>query len=367
MINVIVIDDSAFMRKAIQIMLESDPEIKVIATARDGMEGFDKVMKYQPDIVTLDLEMPRTNGLECLSMIMKEVPTPVLVVSSLTTNGAQVTLEALNKGAVDFIPKTQSFVAIDIIKIENDLINKVKTIANRNHRSRLRRNIRAKKESEIKNKLNYKNLKVQPFSLEHHNIRCVAIGVSTGGPPVIQSILNSLPGDFPASILIAQHMPKEFTKIFAERINKSSAINVKEAETGDVIQKGNAYIAQGGKHLIVKRQGVNIIGELTQHPVKSLYHPSVDVLFSSTTEAYGSSVLGVILTGMGKDGVKGLKLLKNRGGLVIAQNEESCVVYGMPKAAVDAGVVDHVQSVDGISASIKSISGNSRHYSGKGK
>ncbi len=354
MINVVVIDDSAFMRKAIQIMVESDPEIKVVATARDGEEGFEKVKQYRPDIVTLDIEMPRTNGLTCLDMIMKEVPTPVLVVSSISAAGAKVTLDALDRGAVDYIQKTQSFVAIDITQIKDSLISKIKTIAKHSNLSRLR--ARWKKKDSVPKAVSHKSAEEKTYRLKSNEIRCIVIGVSTGGPPVVQSILSALPENYPAPILIAQHMPKEFTNSFAERLNKLSAIRVKEASSGDIITKGTAYIAQGGKHLVVRRNGVNVIGDLTIHPADSLYHPSADVLFSSAIDAYGASVLGVILTGMGCDGVEGLKKLKKIGGKILAQDEASCVVYGMPKAAVDAGIVDSVLSVNGIMESLRSLS-----------
>lgn len=352
MIRVVVIDDSAFMRKALSIMLESDPEIKVIGTARDGEEGFQIVKKLKPDLVTLDVEMPRTNGIECLKMIMREVPTPVLLVSSITTEGAKITLEALNLGAVDYIPKSQSFVAIDITKIKDELIAKVKNICRSTRYTNLRQRleIRSRREKRIEQPTVH-----EVYNLHNTFFNCIAIGVSTGGPPVIQRILASLPGDFPLPILIAQHMPLEFTRTFADRLNNLSAINVKEAATGDVLQKGSAYIGQGGMHLIIRRDGVKVITELTIHPREHLYHPSADILFSSVVDTYGSGVLGLILTGMGKDGLIGLKKLKEKGGKILAQNEETCIVYGMPKAAVDAGITDAVLSVDGIIESLKTI------------
>jgi len=351
-INVVVIDDSAFMRKALTLMMEKDPEIKVIATARDGAEGFEKVRQFRPDVVTLDIEMPRTNGLQCLQMIMKDIPTPVLVVSSVTTAGAAVTLEALEKGAVDFIPKTRSFVAIDITKIQDDLIQKVKQVSRKSFWARVRQRTLLRHERQI---TVADEKPGELLDLSQANIKCVAIGISTGGPPVVQKILSSLPASFPVPVLIAQHMPKEFTWAFADRLNKLSQITVKEAATGDVVQKGYAFIGQGGQHLVVQRRSTQVLIELTVHPRELLYHPSADVLFSRATEAYGSALLGLILTGMGRDGVLGLKELHGRGGKIIAQNEETCVVYGMPKAAVDANLTDAVLSVDGIIASLKTI------------
>ncbi len=352
MISVVVIDDSAFMRKALSIMLESDPAIKVLATARDGQEGFDFVKKYQPDAVTLDIEMPRTNGFECLEMIMAQQPTPVLVVSSLSKSGAQTTLEALERGAVDYIPKTKSYVAIDIIKIQDELICKIKAVVKNNkHRSA------AKRFTKTISKFDGKLPDEKPLeflNLSDTPIKCIAIGVSTGGPPIVHKILESLPGDYPP-VLVAQHMPEQFTGSFASRINLKSAINVKEAVEGNVITRGNAYIARGGNHLIIKRNGGHIIGVVTPNPENAAYHPSVNILMESTSNVYGSGTLGIILTGMGKDGVDGLKLLKERGGKIIAQDKESSVVYGMPKVAAQQKLPDAVLSVEGIIASLKTI------------
>ena len=355
MIRVLIIDDSAFMRKALSIMLESDPDIKVIGTARDGAEGFDLVKKLKPDVVTLDIEMPRTNGLQCLEMIMKEAPTPVLVVSSITTQGAEVTLEALNKGAVDFIAKTQSFVAIDITKIKVDLIIKVKAVAKRRHRFAPRGSLVSSSRPGQTSKSEIAPPPLEVYSLKSARINCIAIGVSTGGPPIVQAILSALPADYPVPLLIAQHMPKEFTGSFASRLNNLSNIHVKEAETGDPVTRGNAYIGRGGMHLTVNRTGIRVNVHLTEDPKEHLYHPSADVLFESTSRVYGGPVLGVILTGMGKDGVVGLRDLKAKGGRILAQNEESCVVYGMPKAAVDEGLADATLNIESIIASLLTL------------
>ncbi len=349
MIRVLIIVDSAFMRKAIQIMLESDPNIQVVGMARDGEEGFQKVREFEPDIVTLDIEMPRMNGLECLRMIMKEKPTPVLIVSSVTTDGAAVTLEALNLGAVDFIAKSRSFVALDVTKIKAELIEKVKTICSRSHWKRNQRieTIFEKEKQSIDIH--------QVYSLANLDIACVAVGVSTGGPPVIQKICSALPADFPAPVFVAQHMPKEFTRTFAERLNSISLVRVKEAENEEIVHSGTVYIGQGGQHLVVSRNGVRVLTRLTSEPANLLYFPSADVLFESVAQVYGSSAVGLILTGMGRDGVNGLKMLHHRGGKIIAQDEKSCVVYGMPKAAVDAQITDAILSVEEIIYALKTI------------
>jgi two-component system chemotaxis response regulator CheB len=358
-IRVVIVDDSAFMRKALQIMLESDPEIEVVSLARDGQEGVDQVKKFKPDCVTMDIEMPRMNGLEALDIIMRELPTPVLVVSSITTEGAGVTLEALEKGAMDFIPKTQSYVAIDITKIKQDLINKVRAIVKQRPTEK-----RAFLDALNRRRQRLEKMEVEPSTADQVRIperlqgtrhSVVAIGVSTGGPPVVQHILESLPADFPAGIIIAQHMPEAFTKPFADRLNKTSPLEVKEAEAGDRITKGSALIGRGGSHVVVERRGGQMVVDLTDKPDNLLYFPSADVLFSSVAGAYGSQSLGVILTGMGHDGVEGLKELDASGGTIVAQNEESCVVYGMPKAAVDAGITDVITSAADIPRVIQKL------------
>jgi len=349
-IDVVVIDDSAFMRKALTIMMESDPEIQVVGTARDGMEGFQKVRELKPHVVTLDIEMPRTNGFECLKMIMDQEPTPVLIVSSLTTKGADTTLEAMDMGAVDFIPKTQSFVAIDITKIQPELIEKIKTVARKNGR-RVSRVIRSRR----KQPGDAPAKKTKFLDLSAANFSCISIGVSTGGPPVVSAILSGLSEDFPLPLVIAQHMPKEFTHSFSARLNQNSPLSVKEAETGDIVRKGHAFVARGGQHLFLRRKGFHVVCEVAREPEEYLYHPSVDLLISSSVDVYGSGILGIILTGMGKDGVIGLKQVKDRGGKVLAQNEESCVVYGMPRAAVVENLADAQLSVEGIIASLNTI------------
>ena len=359
MIRVVIVDDSAFMRKALQIMLESDPEIEVVGLARDGQEGVDQVKRYKPDCVTMDIEMPRMNGLEALDIIMREMPTPVLVVSSITTEGAAVTLEAMERGAMDFIPKTQSYVAIDITKIKEELINKVRAIVKQRPTEK-----RAFLDALNRRRERHKEMAAEPSTTEqvkipeqlkgsHYSV--VAIGVSTGGPPVVQHILENLPADFPAGIIIAQHMPEAFTKPFADRLNKTSPLEVKEAETGDRITKGAALIGRGGSHLVVNRQGNQMVVELTDKPDNLLYFPSADVLFSSVAGTYGSQSLGVILTGMGHDGVEGLKELDANGGTIVAQNEESCVVYGMPKAVIDVGIADIITSAGDVPRVIREL------------
>lgn len=346
MIKVLVVDDSAFMRKAISTMLDKDPGIKVVGTARDGEEGLDMVRKLDPDVVTMDIEMPKMDGLTALRHIMMEAPRPVLMVSSLTTEGAESTLKAMELGAVDFIPKQLSKVSLDIVKIEKDLIDKVKTVAARKMRhvpqarSVARRPAAAPAAEPVATRTGRPKRDV------------VAIGVSTGGPPVVQKILSSLPADFPASIVIAQHMPAAFTGPFAKRLDGVSNIKVKEAENGDVLKPGHAFVAPGGKHVVLDQKVSRVDVVVTDDPADALYKPSANVLISSAAEAVGRRALSVILTGMGNDGCEGVRDLKNKGGRAIAQSDNTCVVYGMPKAIVDEDLADEVIDLDDLADSI---------------
>jgi len=346
-ITVLVVDDSAFMRKAISTMLDKDPGIKVVGMARDGQEGLEMVRKLNPDVVTMDIEMPRMDGLTALRHIMMEAPRPVLMVSSLTTEGAEATLKAMELGAVDFIPKQLSKVSLDIIKIEKDLIDRVKTVA-----ARQMRHVRPRAAVMAKPAAGRPMPRPVP-SVSGRPIRdVVAIGVSTGGPPVVQKILSSLPEDFPAGIVIAQHMPAAFTGPFAKRLDAVSKISVKEAETGDVLKPGCAFVAPGGKHIVLDQKISRIDVVVTEEPKEALYKPSANVLIGSVAEAVGKRGLGVILTGMGSDGCEGVRQLKERGGRALAQSDSTCVVYGMPKAIVDENLADEIVDLDDMAAAI---------------
>ena len=338
-IKVVVVDDSAFMRKSLSLMLESDPEIKVVATARDGLDAIEKIKQFKPDIVTLDVEMPRMDGLTALSRIMKECPVPVLMVSSLTTEGAEATIEALKLGAVDFIPKQLSYVSLDIIKIKEELINKVKSIARSKY---IRRKIRgARTDHQIVKS------SVDKFKPVEKNFKLIAIGVSTGGPMSLQQVIPRLPENFPVGVVIAQHMPPKFTKSLADRLNSLSKVEVREAQDGDKIRPNLVLIAQGGRNIVFDRRNSDYVVRITDQP-NTIYKPSVDLMMDSAARVFGDKVVGVIMTGMGKDGLEGLKEVKRRGGYIIAQNEETCVVYGMPKAVVDAGLADSILPLEKI-------------------
>ena len=353
-INAIVIDDSAFMRKSISMMLESDPGIKVVATARDGKEGIEKIRQFRPDIVTMDIEMPVMDGLTALGIIMKEIPLPVLMISSLTSEGAKATVDALSLGAVDFIPKELSYVSLDIAKIRDELVTKVRQIVQ--SRSMMFRLQRIKSASAS---IQHPGASTAPrpvgTKLPERDLKAVVLGISTGGPFALLQTIPKLPENFPVGIAIVQHMPPRFTKSMAERLNGLSNIEVREAEDGDMMQPGVALVAPGGRHMTFMKSMGSVRVRVTDEPLGTLYHPSADVMIKSAVEVYNAPLLGLIMTGMGKDGLEGLKDIKKKGGFVIAQDEASCVVYGMPKAAVDEGVADLVQPLDEIPGMLSRI------------
>ncbi|GAB4141500.1 MAG: chemotaxis response regulator protein-glutamate methylesterase [Ignavibacteriales bacterium] len=351
-IRVVIVDDSAFMRKSLSMMLEGDDSITVIGTARDGIEGYELVKKEKPDLVTLDIEMPRMDGLTALKKIMKDCPTSVLMVSSLTTEGAEATLKAMEYGAVDFISKEMSFVSINIAKIKDDLIRKVKSIVL--HKRSVERIRRIQSNFERKTTVpDSSNFNKNIPSLDY---KAIALGISTGGPLSLQKVIPKLSSKIKVPIFIVQHMPPHFTKSLAERLNSMSELEVKEAANGDIIQDGHVYIAPGGFHMFVKNGNGHLpVIKLSDTPSDTLHRPSVDVMVESVVDYYGKRTLGIIMTGMGKDGLNGIAKLKGLGGTCIAQNEESCVVYGMPKAVVDAGFADAVLSLDEIPNTLNKV------------
>ncbi|KAA3632906.1 MAG: chemotaxis response regulator protein-glutamate methylesterase [Calditrichaeota bacterium] len=363
MIKVVVVDDSAFMRKALSMMLEADPNIKVIGTARDGKEGFDKVMKLKPDLVTMDIEMPRMDGLTALKQIMDTCPVPVMMVSSLTTDGASATLDALELGAVDFIPKQLSYVSLDIVKIKDELLLKIKDIVRRKHilMARYKQQAAFKKAKGTQSNLrtsikpHIETAETTPSKFirkRNHPVNIISIGSSTGGPPALQSVITKLPRNLPVGIVIAQHMPAMFTKSLADRLDKLSMVSVKEGEDGEYVQPGIVYIAPGGRQMITKKLGTKTRITITDQPQDSIYKPSVNVLVNSVVAIYGKSMLAVMLTGMGSDGLNAFKTVNEKGGKIIAQNEETCVVYGMPRAVVEASIADHISPINDIYAEI---------------
>ena len=347
------------MRHALVSMLEQDPEIKVVDTARDGLDALEKAEKLDVDVMTLDVEMPRLNGLETLKKLMKTNPLPVIMVSSLTEEGAVSTLKAMEYGAQDFIPKTQSN---DKDAFAEDLRRKIKALARRKSIIRLKyHHHSAPQAAAAASSAAHTASRVSaPASCAHAGAASackgprdlVVIGVSTGGPPVVQKILAALPASLPACILIAQHMPATFTGPCAQRLNSVSQISVSEAVDGDKLKNGHAYVCPGGMHIGVRQRGPLPEVAITREPKDALYTPTVNVLMETAGNVMGRRTLGVMLTGMGSDGVDGARVLREKGGCLIAQNEASCVVYGMPKAVVDANLANLVLDADEIASAI---------------
>lgn len=338
------------MRHALVSMLEQDPEIKVVETARDGQDALEKASRLDVDVITLDVEMPRLDGLETLKQIMKTNPLPVLMVSSLTESGAVSTLKALEYGAQDFIPKTQSN---DRDAFGEDLRRKVKAIARRKSIIRLKYHHHSAPQPAPAHAPSHPSSAACGAASACKGPRdLVVIGVSTGGPPVVQKILSALPASLPACILIAQHMPATFTGPFAKRLDSVSQISVTEAVDGDKLKNGHAYVCPGGMHIGVRLRGPLPEVAVTEEPKSALYKPTVNVLMETAGMIMGRRVLGVMLTGMGSDGVDGARVLREKGGCLIAQNEASCVVYGMPKAVVDANLANLILDADDIASAI---------------
>ncbi|NPA63158.1 MAG: chemotaxis response regulator protein-glutamate methylesterase [Methanococci archaeon] len=343
-IRVLVVDDSAFMRKVISDILNSDPEIEVIGTAKDGVEAVELVQKLEPDVITMDVEMPRMNGLEAVKKIMEIKPTPIVMLSALTKEGSKITFEALEAGAVDFISKPSGSISLDIRKIGEDIIKKVKQAAKAKvvkKVSTTRHKPTIKEEKEEKKTLpqTSEELTVPDSKLKE---MCVIIGSSTGGPPVVTEIISKLPKRMPP-IFVVQHMPPGFTKLFADRINQVSKLNVKEAEHGERVMPGYVYIAPGDYHMLLTKRGENVYISLdNKMPKVNGTRPAVDITAESVANIYGGKSVGVILTGIGKDGAYGFKKIKEKGGKIIAQDGKTCVVFGMPKAVIELGIADLV-------------------------
>lgn len=350
MIRVLVVDDSTFMRMSIADMLKKDPEITVVDTARDGVEALEKAANLDVDVITLDVEMPKLNGLETLKKLMQTNPLPVIMVSSLTEEGADSTLKAMEYGAQDFIPKTLSN---DKDAFAQELRKKVKAVARRKSIIKLKYHRKAAPLHAHEPTSQRKARTANPIGSAGKGPRdLVVIGVSTGGPPVVQKILAALPGDLPACVLIAQHMPATFTGPFAKRLDGVSELTVTEAKTGDKLINGHAYVCPGGKHIGVRHSGPLPEVLVTEEPRSALYKPTVNLLMETAGNLMGRRTLGVMLTGMGNDGVEGAQVLRSKGGLLIAQSEASCVVYGMPKAVVDANLANLVLDADDIAQAI---------------
>lgn len=337
-IRVLIVDDSVFMRKIIGDLLSSDSGIAVIGTARDGIDAVEKCKLLRPDVVTLDVEMPRLDGLGCLERLMNECPTPVVMVSSLTQEGAATTVRALALGAVDFIPKPSGSISLDMAKVRDELTAKVKVAARANLR-------RARPSPEPLPAVNGRG----GGRAAGRPRRIVCIGCSTGGPGALHEVVPRLPADLGAPVLIVQHMPPGFTRSLAQRLDELSPLRVREAAAGDRFGPGDVLIAPGGSHMTV------VSGDmiaLNQDPPVHGVRPSVDVMLHSVVQHYGGDAVGVILTGMGFDGARAMAELHRAGGHTIAEHQSTCVVYGMPRAVVELGVADVVAPIHEIAERI---------------
>jgi two-component system chemotaxis response regulator CheB len=314
------------MRKLIPQILETDNSIQVVGTAMDGNFGLKKIQELRPQVITLDLEMPGMGGLDMLKEIMRRHRIPVIVVSSHTTRGASVTLKALSLGAFDFVAKPTD-VSSRMQEIAQELISKIKAAAQS-------RGIAIRPEPEIPMPGPRAKGKT---AASRQPTKIIAIGISTGGPQSLHYLLAQLPSDFPGSIVVVQHMPEGFTEMFAKRLDECCALQVKEAQSGDLLLAGRVLICPGNRHLKVKRMPLGDVAVLSDDARVNGHRPSADVMFRSVAEEFGTRALGVIMTGMGEDGAQGLGLIKAAGGMTIAQGEQSCIVFGMPKAAIERG------------------------------
>jgi two-component system, chemotaxis family, protein-glutamate methylesterase/glutaminase len=337
-IRVLVVDDSALMRKMIPQILSSDEELEVVGTAMDGVFALKKMRELKPDVVTLDVSMPRMDGIETLRHIVEDFGTPAVIVSSLAQREAELTFQALEIGAFDFVTKPQDAISVHITEIGEELISKVKA-AHSNPLARLR--VVHARPVPVPVPVKKPDLPTGMTPVD----RLLVIGISTGGPNALSYLLPQVPKDFPAGILIVQHMPPGFTEMFAARLNASCRIEVKEAKDGDLVLPGRALIAPGDRHLKVKRMALGTIAVLSDAPPVSGHRPSADVLFRSAAAEYGDRVTGVIMTGMGSDGAEGIGEIKARGGMTVAQDEASCIVFGMPKVAIEKGYIAKVVSL----------------------
>ena len=332
MIRVLIVDDSAFMRRVVSDILNEESDIEVIDTASNGLIAIEKAAKLRPDVILMDVEMPKMDGVTALSRIMKSYPTAVVMLSNLTQKGTHTTIKALEAGAVDFIPKPSGSISLNINIVAAQIVEKVKLAAKVNTKKGRHREISTLPVVEMKS-----------------STKVVVIGTSTGGPQTLLSLMKRLPGNIPP-IFIVQHMPAGFTKSLADRLDSICLFDVKEAKEGDKVRPGQALVAPGGYHMVIRRSLLdnNEIVHLNNDPPVNNIKPSVDVTMESVVELYGANTIGVLLTGMGHDGARGMCLIKNSGGKTIAQNEESCVIFGMPKSAIECGCANKVAPLTSI-------------------
>jgi two-component system chemotaxis response regulator CheB len=347
-IRVLVVDDSALMRKLITQILQRDPAIEVVGTAMDGALGLKKIEELHPHVVTLDIDMPRMDGIEMLRQITRKHRVPVIVVSAQTDKSASITLRALAFGAFDFVTKPQDAALGRLDQIANELAQKIKAAASSGPPKMI---ITV---PTIKPKLKRRT------TMPSGPSRIVAIGISTGGPNALQYLFSQLPEDFPGCIVVVQHMPEGFTEMFARRLDESSALEVKEAQSGDLLLAGRVLICPGDRHIKVRKMEHGKIAILVDHPRVNGHRPSADVLFNSVAQEFGSNAVGVLMTGMGDDGAAGLGTLQAAGAVTAAQSPDTCVVDSMPRAAIERGFASKIVSLPNLASFLQAICSTER-------
>ncbi|EKQ51155.1 MULTISPECIES: chemotaxis response regulator protein-glutamate methylesterase [unclassified Clostridium] len=356
-IKIIVVDDSAFMRKAISDMIESESNFEVIAKLRDGRELIEKVDKYSPDLITLDVHMKDLDGLATLKELKRLGKNyPIIMLSSATTEGSELTLECLDNGAISFITKPSGAISLDIAKVQKNLIEQIKSITSSVNLKRKSSNVHRETSNKFTNetivkevKENKTNINVSVVIPKSKKIDAVVIGASTGGPKALQEVLTKFPANLGVPVFVVQHMPEGFTKVFSERLDKACNMKVVEASDGMKINNDTIYIAKGGQHMTV---GSSSAIHLNNEPPIWGVRPAVDKLFNSAIKVYKGNLVSAILTGMGKDGADGTANIKDYGGITISEDKSTCTIYGMPKAAFETGKVDLVLPLDEIARNI---------------
>lgn len=366
--KVLVVDDSSFFRRRVTDILNNDPELEVIDVAVNGLEAVKKAIALKPDVITMDIEMPLLNGIDAVKQIMAQAPTAIIMFSSLTHSGAKATLEALDAGALDFLPKKFNEIAKTTEDAGSLLRQRVKQLAKKK-RTTLPRisTFRSRSIEETKTNTSKVTSTIasrtasaiakldgeQATKSTGKQYKLLAVGTSTGGPVALQRLLIQLPENFPLPIILVQHMPAAFTLAFANRLNTLCKISVKEASSGDILKPGHAYLAPGGKQMIIDgTENAAKLRILEDNSERIAFKPSVDISFASAAKVYGGNVLGIILTGMGADGREGSRLLKTKGATIWAQDEETCVVYGMPQAVTVAGISERSLAIDSFPSAI---------------
>ena len=366
--KVLVVDDSSFFRRRVTDILNNDPELDVIDVAINGLEAVKKAIALKPDVITMDIEMPLLNGIDAVKQIMAQAPTAIIMFSSLTHSGAQATLEALDAGALDFLPKKFNEIAKTTEDAGSLLRQRVKQLAKKKGAilpkiSTFRSRAAVETKSGTNNLTSTTGIKPNAAIAKYpneavskkldKNYKLLAIGTSTGGPVALQRLLIQLPEDFPLPIILVQHMPASFTLAFANRLNTLCKISIKEASSGDILKPGHAYLAPGGKQMIIDgTENAAKLRILEDNSDRIAFKPSVDISFASAAKVFGGNVLGVILTGMGADGREGSRLLKSKGATIWSQDEASCVVYGMPQAVTVAGISERSLAIDSFPTAI---------------